>query len=559
MKKSIQMFLLFLLPGYSIFAQEFKMLDQLGNGRIDHFTMVEGKRFYLTPICDTLWVNGQMVVAKDSCLLSATYLISINGDGTLNFAKNMGECQGNLVATDSSITLFMKFNVDTLFSADTFFVKAVLPSWENIVAFEYSIDGDLIRAKQWTSTTASSIGINELSFIGGNYFLTGSFYGVALKLDDQYSDAIAPFQGFNTQDVFTIKINGEWECEWIDMSGGLFREFHGASATNSQKSTISTGNFSSGAFACDQDTVYNPYSFFWPDMWVSKIDANGQCEWLRSVNDINSVTGVGTGFLSDGSVVVGGHYRGDNADFGDTTLTAPYDNTNSFIAKYTSFGKFEFAAQFGGEAPIKITDLAIGEGDAIWVCGDFFSDTIRKDPTIGQFVLPTIAEGYDAFIVKFDKKGNALFALSMGGKGTDFATGIERGPGNKLYLKISTMSDTLDINGELITSNFIGSDLYIEITDIPTQTSETSPAPIAIKIYPNPVSNNQIINYEITAPENIDFQQIKLYSIYGQLISQYKINDKKGQVELPHLFPGIYLIKFENKNGMGQVQKLIVE
>lgn len=560
MKGSMQLLLLLLLPSYSIFAQEFKVLDQLGNGRADHFTMVESSHLYLIPICDSLYVNGQKIVAEDSCIYiggrNPLYFISVNEDGALNFAKNMGRCDGSLVATDSSVTLFLKFYVDTLFSADTFFVKTLAPN--NIVAFEYSLDGSLIRAKHWTSTVGE-MSIDQLSYVGGDYFLTGIFYGVYMQLDDQKADAIATFQSLNTHDAITVRINHDWMCEWIDISGGRFRDILTTSATNSEKSTVSTGNFSSATFACDQDTVHNPYSLFWPDMWVSIIDADGQCKWLRSVADIHAVTGTGVGYLSDESVAVSGYYEGDNADFGDTTLMAPYDNTNSFIAKYTSFGKFEFAAQFGGEAPIKITDLAIGEEDAIWVCGDFFSDTIRKDPTIGQFVLPTIGEGYDAFIVKFDKKGNALFALSMGGKGTDFATGLERGQDNKLYLKISTMSDTLDINGELITSNFIGSDLFIEITDIPTQTIEASSAPIAIKIYPNPVSNNQIINYEITSPDNIDFQLIKLYSIYGQLISEYKIIGEKGQVNLPHLSPGIYLIKFENKNGKGEVQKLVVE
>ena len=74
----------------------------------------------------------------------------------------------------------------------------------------------------------------------------------------------------------------------------------------------------------------------------------------------------------------------------------------------------------------------------------------------------------------------------------------------------------------------------------------------AIKIYPNPVSNQLILeNFQ-----NIEIESITLSNINGHIIKQYEA--RENQLDISDLCSGIYLLKISSKDGV-LIEKILIE
>ena len=66
----------------------------------------------------------------------------------------------------------------------------------------------------------------------------------------------------------------------------------------------------------------------------------------------------------------------------------------------------------------------------------------------------------------------------------------------------------------------------------------------SVRVYPNPVNN--ILNVESVNTIN----QIKMYNVYGALISNIAVNTQHQQMDVSSLIPGTYLIQITTSNGI---------
>lgn len=558
--KKIIFISLFLFFHPFMFSQEISVLDKITGGNLtDFFITDEMERGYLLfEVYDSIWLNDQLVYidtinGPDPSIKGQSFLY-VNTDGTLKYAKNMGWSGGKLLLMDSSFLLVIGFIADTLFMGDTSFIKIGPGPANNVVALEYNLkEGELLRFKHWPAEFGSKFGPDNMRKVGDDLYMVGPYGNGTLVLDGQVATT---FGGSGLSDAFVAKFDDSLKCQWIKSVGGYGSDFLYASDIAENGQTLLTGQFLGNELYCDDEFVLNPLSPAANHVWVASVDEDGGCKWVRQIVDYFSSGGSGAGFLSDGSAVVTGNYYGQEADFGSIVLSNPATTSTGFLAKYAPNGAPVFAVQLEGASEQGVSSLAVTSNDGIWIGGSYLSDTM----SIGGFDLLKMGMERNAFIAKYDQYGEPLFAFPFWGNSYVYARRVWTGPDEKLFAEIWMRNDSLYIGDSLVVINESRPDhsIIIQIDDVISKVEELEPSLIAIKIYPNPVSNNQI-NYEITAPENFDFQQIKLYSIYGESISEYKINDKKGQVNLPYLSPGIYLIKFENKNGTRQVQKLVVE
>ena len=161
--------------------------------------------------------------------------------------------------------------------------------------------------------------------------------------------------------------------------------------------------------------------------------------------------------------------------------------------------------------------------------------------------------------MKTDKYGTPMYITSIGGKELDIGRSLEKGHDNNAYLHVMTLSDTVEINGEEHYFKNLYGNIILEIKDIATSTDEQFFSETQINLFPNPISPNRVLNYEIKNDQNLSVEKIDLFSMYGQQIKSYNITGNKGRVELPELSVGIYFLHFKNREGkiMG-VDKIVV-
>ncbi|WP_343632468.1 SBBP repeat-containing protein [Fluviicola sp.] len=154
------------------------------------------------------------------------------------------------------------------------------------------------------------------------------------------------------------------------------------------------------------------------DIYIQKLDANGNFLWARSFGFINSIPESGYAIITDpaGNVYTLGVFFG-TVDFnpgpGTYNLTAVND-TDLFLLKLDPNGTFIWAKSFGATGFEYAYDLELDHSGNIYIVGTF-SGTADLDPHISGVYSITATGAENAFIQKLDADGNFLWAKTFGG------------------------------------------------------------------------------------------------------------------------------------------------
>lgn len=170
------------------------------------------------------------------------------------------------------------------------------------------------------------------------------------------------------------------------------------------------------------------------DVFVSKLDPNGNFVWAKKIGGTGLDCGYSLVFDAAGNIYFSGAFSsGSNFDVGASnyTLTTPGSYGN-FICKLDINGNFEWAKGIAGgdiNAPISLSVDTVGN---LYATGGFLG-SVDFDPGIGTFSL-TSSASFDAFILKLDNTGNFVFAKSFGGSFWDSGNDIAIDSQSNIYV-----------------------------------------------------------------------------------------------------------------------------
>ncbi len=223
-----------------------------------------------------------------------------------------------------------------------------------------------------------------------------------------------------------------------DTLGGNFLNFGRSIDVDADGNVYTTGSFEGTGDFDPGPGIYNLTSNNEFDIFISKLNKNGDFLWAKSIGGISSTvanpkadTGYGIVTDMDGNVYVCGAFE-NTVDF-DPGLSiynqSSSGGTDIFILKLDSDGNFIWAKTIGGIAGDFATSIAIDNG-YLYTTG-YFSGTVDFDPGSGVYNLNTGG----TFILKMDDTGNFLWAKCL------------EGP-------IEPKSITIDKNGNILTIGY---------------------------------------------------------------------------------------------------------
>jgi hypothetical protein len=167
----------------------------------------------------------------------------------------------------------------------------------------------------------------------------------------------------------------------------------------------------------------------------NKAGAQSCSSWAKKTVSTNEDQGTAVATDASGNVYYLGNFYSQNMTIGGTTLTnQPYIAFNygseMFLAKYDSCGTFKWAKKAGGNSDTYGAGLATDAAGNVYVTGYFRADTAHFDTT--KLILTT---GYkEAFLVKYDGNGHALWAKQSVGSYKDEATAVSVDAANNIYV-----------------------------------------------------------------------------------------------------------------------------
>ena len=186
---------------------------------------------------------------------------------------------------------------------------------------------------------------------------------------------------------------------------------------------------------------------------VLTISANAQTpnwQWALNIggNDYEAENSIATD--ASGNVYIAGNFRSSTITLGTFTLTnAGGGNEDMFIVKCDSNGNVLWANSAGAAGLDRVCAVTADDFGNSYVVGSFNSTNI----TFGTTTLPNSSTGYDMFFVKYDVSGNVLWATSAGGNSNEFANTVKTDALGNLYVGGYFYSSSLTFDTTTITNS----------------------------------------------------------------------------------------------------------
>jgi hypothetical protein len=294
--------------------------------------------------------------------------------------------------------------------------------------------GNFIWAKSLAGLSWDN-GISITTDASGNVYTIGNFRDT-VDFDPGVGSAFLTPNGI-WDDIFISKLDSNGNFLWAKNMGGAGSDFGLSISIDLRGNVYTTGNF---RFTSDFDPgagITNLSSNGDSDVFISKLDSNGNFLWVKSMGGTGSDQGNSLITGASENIYTVGYFAGTvdfNPGAGTTNLMAngSYD---IFIQKLDTNGNFLWAKNIGGSAFENGLFITIDTNENIYTTGEF-QGTVDFDPGTGITNLTAIG-ATDVFILKLDSSGNFQWAKSVGGTGAD--------KGNSI---------TTDVNGNVYTTGF---------------------------------------------------------------------------------------------------------
>jgi len=392
---------------------------------------------------------------------------------TLLFAQNSnfnwvaqisgeGRNEGKGIATDAAGNVFIAGTFRDTADFDSGIGSKTLYAFGNNDAFVKKLDsyGNLLWVAQLggnLSVIANSVALAS----NGDVITIGSFLDTA---DFNPGAATANLVSEGLNDIFIQKMDANGNFKWAVRVGGSGQDDGNSVATDAHGNIYTTGFFTGTVDFNPGNGTKNLTSVGVEDIFIQKLDANGNFVWAVNMGGIGSDLGASIATDANGNVYSTGGFS-IAADFnpgtGTKTLTS-FGYADIYVQKLDSNGNFIWVAQMGGTGSETGRSITIDVNGNVLTTGTF-QDTADFDPGVGTLKL--ISAGFfDIFIQKMNSNGGLVWAKRMGGFSQDYGFAISTDAGGNVYT-IGSFLGTVDFDPGAGTHNLTSNgnlDIYIQ-------------------------------------------------------------------------------------------------
>jgi hypothetical protein len=287
---------------------------------------------------------------------------------------------------------------------------------------KYTATGALVWASRIGGTSADTV--TSLWRDGtGNLLLGGGFEGSADFDPGAGSQFLTSVGG---TDGFVASYSSTGAALWARRFGGTSADMVFDVGADAVGNAYAAGVFSGQANVLPAAGGQLLSDGSAPDGFVLAFDALGAVRWAFSVGGVQSDGVSALTVTTDGSVVIGGTFRGI-ADFGPGTGTSQLiaaGGADAFLASYTSAGGLRWSRAMSGtsDEDVQVGGLAADGSGGVAMSGSFAGTTVFS-PGAGSASRTSLGPS-DWYAASFDGTGSLQSVFSVGGTGPDIAPRI---------------------------------------------------------------------------------------------------------------------------------------
>lgn len=292
----------------------------------------------------------------------------------------------------------------------------------------------------------------------GNSYLTGYFQGndkAGKKPFDADPSETGEFflnQPGNllTRDCFIIKLDPNGDFVWAKQISNYefgVNEDSFDIVVDAEGNVIVVGRFLIADFDPSEKDTLNIQSVSGKfEAFVLKLNSDGDLKWVKHFYG-NEVVAKEIAIDADENLIVAGDFKGTvNLDSNTAMVNKSKRSYNMFLAKLSPSGDVLASRNFGGDANISITKMALKSNGDIML-GGRMTGICELNPTDSTDVYISRG-GTDMFLNVFDSKLNYKFSRQFGGSGNE-----------------QIFSILEDIDGSILMSTNFGDSLVVSTTN----------------------------------------------------------------------------------------------
>ena len=282
----------------------------------------------------------------------------------------------------------------------------------------------------------------------GNIYATGSFMSTEIILGDY----TLTNQGTNFN-VFIAKFDPEGKVLWAHSAGGHTRDVGSDVVVDKEGNVYLTGRFESPSITFGSYTFYQKGG---GDIFLVKYDPDGNVIWALHEGGNDWDYAYAMALDTSDNIYLAGRSSSPVLTFRDETLY----NTgleDIFLVKYNTLGEVLWAKRAGGSNRDYAWGVTTDMQDNVLITGSFNSSSLN----FGTTILYNETDENNAFTAKFDKNGNALWAVSTQGIGDDRGHSVATDVQGNVFVGGYYNSPHLYFGEESLTNLTGGSDSFL--------------------------------------------------------------------------------------------------
>lgn len=329
-------------------------------------------------------------------------------------------------------------------------------------------------------------------------------------------------------DCWIVKLSGTGSIQWQKTLGGS--KVDKASVVK----LTSDGGFIIAGFteSSDEDVTFLHGG---SDMWIVKLNENGQMQWQKTFGGSNSEEVVSMIPTNDGNYIAAGYTQSEDGD-----VSGFHGNVDIWVVKFSDFGAILWEKSLGGTSQDVVGDIRQSNDGGYIVAGSSSSNDGDISSNQGQ---------YDCWIVQLSNIGNIQWQKSLGGMYDDLANTILQIDDGSFILAGTTASNDGDVSGNhgsfdswIVTLNAVSTGNV----DLPFYSNEE----YSLKVSPNPAYSHIYLTIE---PDQ-SLTTVRIIDVMGRT-SLVRDVIPYQHIDISDLHNGLYWLFAYNTSGKSYVCK----
>ncbi len=205
-------------------------------------------------------------------------------------------------------------------------------------------------------------------------------------------------------DNWILKIDSLGEIKWSKVYGGQYTDYGNWIEQTPDGGYIVVGNTTS------DDGDVGPRDAIWSDVWLLKLDKNGDIEWKKTYGGNDSDDAIGVVATEDSGYIISGFTYSDDGDVPNNR-----GSRDIWAFKVDRYGKIIWSKTYGGTEMDQAYTMHKTKDGGVVIAGRTRSGFGGMNYNNGE---------WDYFVLKIDSKGEQEWLRTYGGLESDVAKSI---------------------------------------------------------------------------------------------------------------------------------------